>query len=299
MTLKSMLESMTGFGRAEYNDNGVRALAEVRSVNYRYTETSFRLPQELQNFESQLKDVVLQHIERGKVNITIELELQEEDLFKVQLNPTAAKAYKKLLEDLRRETDTEEEVRIEHLLQFKEIFGGKELSASEQERMVDTAQKALDQACRELSDMRIKEGERLKEDLTKRIDQIAEHRDKIAELAEHRVPEARRKLQERIQSLLQDQNKVEEERLEQEIALLADRLDISEEVVRLESHLHFFRKSMNAEKSAGRKLNFLVQEIHREVNTIGSKAGNADISHHVVEIKEILENIREQVQNIA
>ncbi len=290
---------MTGFGRAEYNDNGIRALAEARSVNYRYTETSLRLPQELQNFESQLKDVVLQHIERGKINITIELELQEEDLFKVQLNPTAAKAYKKLLEDLRRETDTAGEVRIEHLLGFKEIYGGKELSASEQERMISTAKKALDQACRELSEMRIKEGERLQEDLKTRIDQIAEHRDKIASLAEHRVPEARRKLKERIQTLLQDQNKVEEDRLEQEIALLADRLDISEEVVRLESHLHFFRTSMNSEKSAGRKLNFLVQEIHREVNTIGSKAGNADISHHVVEIKEILENIREQVQNIA
>lgn len=294
-----MLESMTGFGRAEYNSNGVRALAEVRSVNYRYTETSFRLPQQINNYETRLKETVLKHIERGKLNITIELELEDEELVNIQLNKPIARAYKNLLEELRDEAQLDEPVSINQLLQFKEIFASREISEEEMERLVSAAESALDKACSELSDMRLKEGERLKTDLLERIEQIAGHRDKIAELAEERVPQAREKLQERIKQLLENPEKVEEDRLEQEIAMLSDRLDISEELVRLESHLHFFRQSTEASKSSGRKLNFLTQEIHREVNTIGSKANHAGISHHVVEIKEILENIREQVQNIA
>ncbi len=294
-----MLESMTGFGRAEYNNNGIRALAEVRSVNYRYTETSFRLPQQINNYESKLKETVLRHIERGKLNITIELELEDEKLFNVELNAPAATAYKNLLDELNTKAGLNDQVKIEHLIQFKDIFSSRDISEEELERLVGAAESALDRACKELSEMRIKEGERLKTDLLERIDQVADHRDKIAELAEKRVPEAKQKLQTRLDQLLEDPGKIDHERLDQEIALLADRLDISEELVRLESHLHFFRQSSEAKKSAGRKLNFLTQEIHREVNTIGSKAGNAEISHHVVEIKEILENIREQVQNIA
>ena len=294
-----MLESMTGFGRAEYNASGIRVLAEAKSVNNRYTDTSFRLPQELTNYESRLKDVVLKYIERGKINITIELELQDEELINIQLNNSAANAYRKLLEDLRSQIKIEEPIRLEHFLQFDDIITGRSVGEEEQKRILEVAETALENACKELSEMRIKEGERLKKDLQERIDQIAEHRDNVAELADKRIPEARTKLNERLQMLLDDPAKLEQDRLEQEVAILADRLDISEEVVRLESHLHFFKQSMGADKSSGRKLNFLVQEIHREVNTIGSKANNAEISHHVVEMKEILENIREQVQNIA
>ncbi len=291
-----MISSMTGYGHGEAGGEGITAIAEVRSVNSRYFEVNTRLPRSLSLRENDVREIVRAKAGRGKINVVVSIERESGDAIPLKINKSAAKSYIKLLNDLRKTSGIKEKVTLDHLLKFSEVIEAGELeSADEKEWAV--AEKALGGALDELRLMRQKEGNELRKDLESRI-QSLEGKIKLVEgLSKESIPEQRDRLRERVQQLLTN-GTLDENRLELEIAFLADKLDVTEECVRFRSHNKFFLEALINEESAGRKLNFLVQEMNREANTVGSKAANATIAHHVVEIKEELEKIREQLQNV-
>ncbi|MEX0929913.1 MAG: YicC/YloC family endoribonuclease [Balneolales bacterium] len=293
-----MLESMTGFGKGEHAAGSARAVVEMKSVNNRFLEYTFRLPPGMKNIESGLKNIIQEKISRGKINVNIQLDYLDEEYTGVTIDSRALSNYTRLLSEIKKSTAVEGEITLDHLLQFRDIFVSKEMSDEEQNRIFEVIKGAIYISLEELKQSRLKEGEALGKDLQERIFHIKEACEAVTRLAGQRVPEARQRLDERISKLVRHEDP-DAERLELEIALLVDRMDISEELVRMDSHLTFFLETMKGKTSNGRKLNFLLQEMHREVNTMGVKANSADISYHVVNMKESLENIREQVQNIA
>lgn len=292
-----MIVSMTGYGRAEVSKKDITASVEVRGVNSRYLEVTARLPRTLSHRENDVKELVKGYVTRGKVNVVVTLAAATNGALPVKINVDAAKAYYKLLNRLRKEVKLKEPVNLSHLLQFSEVLeGAEENEVGEREWQV--VEQALHKAMKEFNEMRAKEGKELAKDLKKRIEWIDATVDRIEKLSRERIPEERKRLQERVAQLLDDKTVIDQNRLELEIALLSDKLDVTEECVRYHSHNKFFLETMVKEEAAGRKLNFLVQEMNREANTIGSKASDATIAHLVVQLKEELEKIREQLQNI-
>ena len=292
---------MTGFGRATLQHESAEATVEMRSVNNRYCDVSVRLPRALAEREADVQARVKAAFARGRITVQVQLEQHTDADLPIRVDEEAARAYAGLLERLRQVAGFEEPVRLEHLLRFSDIF----TTPDEDEASVASAdevawrvvQAALDGATKALQAMRRQEGEALQADLLARADAIEAALVQVEQRAPERVTEARQKLHDRLQDLLESQ-RLNEERLELEIALLADKLDVTEEGVRLRSHLALFREALHSDEPVGRKLNFLAQEMGREINTIGSKANDAEIAHLAVEMKEELEKIREQVQNV-
>lgn len=292
-----MISSMTGYGRAEKTAGGLTVTAEVRSVNSRYLEVSTRLPRTLSARENDVKELVKSKLLRGKISIAVNLVEQNGGDISVRLNTAAAKSYFKLLNDLKKAIKSRETVTLEHVLKFPEVLEPPGIEGDDAQEW-ETAKQALLSALDAAVDMRRQEGEELLKDLKARVRQIDATLGMIEKLAGGRVAEEKARLQERIDQLVSDPAVIDAKRLELEISILADRLDVTEECVRFRSHNKFFLQGLEHEEGAGRKLNFLTQEMNREANTIGSKANNAEIAHHVVGIKEELEKIREQLQNI-
>lgn len=292
-----MIASMTGFGRAEVSKHGISAQVEVRSVNSRYLEVGTRLPRSLAQREKDVKDVIRARVNRGSLNVTVKVEKNLNGAAPLKVNTSAAKSYFRLLNDLRKAVKLKEKVKLEHLLNFSEVLeAGDEPGSDEQEWRV--VEEALREALKQLDEMRRKEGQELSKDLENRVRWMDETIDQIGKMSAGRVPEEKKRLQERITQLVADKSVIDQNRLELEVALLADKFDVTEECVRYRSHNKFFLEALRGKEPAGRKLNFLVQEMNREANTIGSKANEADMAHMVVKLKEELEKIREQLQNL-
>jgi uncharacterized protein (TIGR00255 family) len=292
-----MIESMTGYGRGECARRGIVFTVELRSVNNRFLEISSRLPRSLSIRENDIKEIIRSKINRGKITVNV-TEQKESDGAPMAINAAAAKSYYALLNQLRKTVKIKETVKLEHLIQFSEIF---ESSVSEEEENAvewGVFEEALREAVTSLKLMRSKEGEELSKDLIARVGQIEFRLGEVERLSKERIPEERARLSERIAQLVEDPKIINAQRLELEIALLADKWDVTEECVRFHSHNKFFLEALRLTDAAGRKLNFLIQEMNREANTIGSKCSDIGIAHHVVEIKEELEKIREQLQNI-
>lgn len=293
-----MITSMTGFGKGEAGKNGISVRVELRSVNSRYLEIFSNLPKYLNYKDLEMRDLVKAKTSRGKITISIDIEHAGTvaSAAPVALNPNIAEAYFNALTDLRKRLKLKDAVTMENVLQCADIFKSNGTSDVSEEEWKLLAQ-ALPLALDELNSMRAKEGRELARDLHNRIKSIDRSLERIEQLAVERVPLERQRLRERIAKLFES-DEIDEQRLEMEIVLLADKLDISEECVRLKSHIKFFIETLKMEDQAGRKINFLLQEMHREVNTIGSKASDAAIAQLAVGVKEELERIREQVQNI-
>src|SRR5699024_8687346 len=292
-----MIISMTGFGRGEATSNGITVTAELKSVNSRYLDISFRLPQVIQDKELELKEEIQEKISRGKLNVNVRLDLAGIGEPEITFSDNLVKGYKQLLEELKSTANISEPITLRDLMQFNEIFVSREQDEVTLAAIWQLSREATQKALQQLVSMRIQEGNQLKEDMLKRIVYIGEMLSKVEELTKDRAPEIRDKLMERIQSLVDDDS-LDSERLEMEVAILVDMMDITEEIVRLKSHIMFFRETVNRKETAGRRLNFLSQEMNREINTIGSKANSSEISQYVVQAKESLEQIREQVQNV-
>ncbi len=291
-----MMTSMTGYGRGEAAAGGIAVSAELRSVNGRYLEVLSRLPRSLALRESELRDQVRRRILRGKVTLTISVERGADGSAPLKVDVASARAYYRLLNDLRKAVRLKQTVRLEHLLQFSDIFEPRDLESSGDEEWV-VAQEAVEKALDALLVMRKAEGEGLQRDFDARLTILSGLADRIEEYSKAQVPRERERLRERIAQIL-EREPVDEGRLEMELAILAEKLDVTEECVRFRSHLSFFRQAMTSPEAAGRKLNFLVQEMNREINTMGSKSSDTEIAHCVVQGKEELEKIREQLQNI-
>ena len=273
------------------------ATVEVRGVNSRYLDVTTRLPRLLSQREKDIKEIVRSSVNRGNLVVSVTVEEESGAVAAVKVNKTAAKAYMKLLNDLRKAAKITEKVRLEQLLKFSEVLEVPHEELSD-EREWEVVGEALRAALEGFNTMRRNEGSELAKDLEQRLqwlDQTVQH---IEQLSRERIPEERTRLRERIAQLLDDKTILDQNRLELEIALLADKLDVTEECVRFRSHVKFFLETMANAESAGRKLNFLVQEINREANTIGSKSNDSEIAHLVVKMKEEIEKIREQLQNI-
>lgn len=291
-----MLSSMTGYGRSEVNRGGITAIAELRSVNNRFLEVSARLPRSLALRENEVKELIRRRILRGKINTTITVERQNGDGVPLRINTQAAKEIFKLLNQLRRAAGLKEKVKLEHLLHFSEVIEQEEAPDTDEAEWA-VVQEAIGEAVENLRTMRVQEGSELEKDFRHRLAVLEENVGNIEKLSRVQVPAERSRLRERIKQLLENET-IDEGRLEMELALMADRLDVTEECVRFRSHTKFFLQAFNDGESAGRKLNFLLQEMNREVNTIGSKSSASEIAHLVVQVKEEMERIREQVQNI-
>jgi uncharacterized protein (TIGR00255 family) len=292
-----MISSMTGYGRGEVSKNRTSVAVEIRTVNSRYLEVSLRLPGSLTLRETEIKEIVRKKFTRGKINVSIAVTRENNRDVPLRINEAAAGAYVKLLTKLRKSAKVGGEITLDHLLKYPEVlepYGFDDADNTEWSLTVRALGKASDTTAR----MRRREGSELRKDVISRLKLIGKKVDEVDRLASKRVPAAKEKLRNRLAELLDDRSAIDEHRLEQELALYADRLDLTEESVRFRSHMTFFLKTMGGEQSPGRKLNFLVQEMNREANTMGSKANDAGIAQTVVMIKEELEKIREQLQNI-
>jgi len=290
-----MIKSMTGFSKAEFTEEGMTASVEIKSLNGRYLELNCKMPRSLQHKENDVREMVRKYINRGTVSVNITLEL--ESIKKIfSINNNVVNHIHEQLNDMRKDLKMKEAIKIEHILNFSSYF----IESNDDEdsnKQMSLIRKVLGNALRNLDQMRRKEGQTLIKDLNNRMKIIIESVDKIEKLGIQRIPAERDKLKQRLAQFFEN-DEYDEQRLQLEMVLMADKLDISEEVVRLKSHFKFYYEILKNEEAPGRKINFLLQEIHREINTIGSKANDAQISQYVVNIKEELEKIREQIQNI-
>jgi uncharacterized protein (TIGR00255 family) len=294
-----MLESMTGYGSAESVENGVRTLVELRSVNNRFAEISVKLPRQLLSFELEVREMIRAHFQRGKISAFIQIQLDEEQPISVSINLSKVKAYKGLLETLQREAGIAAPLSLEHLLRFPEIFDNGTTSLDHTERLWPIVKHLLQEAIDRLKAMRRREGEELSVDFTQRITEINKTLALVTVLASENLEAVKKRLAAKVEAVAAKDLAYSRDRLEMELVLAADKLDITEELIRFASHNKFFLEELaNDESGTGRKLNFLLQEQLREANTIASKSQNAEISQKMVHIKEELEKVREQLQNI-
>lgn len=292
-----MIISMTGFGRGETTENGITATVEIKSLNSRYLDLSTRLPQRLQDKELEVKELIQKTVNRGKLNITVYVSESETGEPSIKVDEAKVKGYAKILNTLREAAGIDDPISIKDITQFNDVFINEEEDEEVIEQKWSVAKKALEQAIESLTKMRAQEGNQLKNDLVDRIRFIEENLEIIIRETNGRAEDTRKKILERINNLIEE-DKIDSERMELEVAILVDKMDVTEEIVRLKSHLKFFIEAVEQPEPAGRRLNFLTQEINRELNTIGSKANNSDIAQYVVKCKEALEQIREQVQNV-
>ncbi len=292
-----MIASMTGYGRGEVRNGDCEVFAEVRSVNNRFLDVQMKLPKSYFHYEQEVKNIVRNYVSRGRINIFVGLkENNEENGNGLGINREPAKIYWKLINQLKKEFKIRGRVKLEHLLQFPDIISYEDNNGAN-ETTWKSIENTLKIALENLQEMRKREGLELANDLGGRIESLNNRIDQIEKISESRTGEELEKLRQRVEEILTIEG-VDEFRLETEIALMINRIDVTEECVRFRSHNKVFLEIMNSEDGGGRKLNFLLQEMTREANTIGAKANHADIAHLVVEIKEEVEKIREQVQNI-
>ena len=291
-----MVRSMTGFGRAKYSEGGLNITVEFKSVNHRYFEFASRLPKGYMFLDEKLKSFCQQNISRGKVEAAVIIEDNSEGAASVELNTAYAGAYLAAVKDMSRRYGIKNDVKMSSLVANPELFTVKKQALSE-ETVTVAVLKTAEEAMQSFISMREAEGKRLKNDVKSRTDFILEKVAFVDERSPETVKAYREKLEQKIKELIGDVQ-VDEQRLLTETAIFADKVAVAEETVRLKSHIKQFCSLLDSDEPIGRKLDFIVQEMNREANTIGSKAQDIEIAHTVVDIKSEIEKIREQIQNI-
>jgi uncharacterized protein (TIGR00255 family) len=291
-----MVRSMTGYGIGQKVISLGRVTAEARSNNHRYLDISLKLPKKLSPFEARIREMVKAHFSRGRFDISVEIDSGERGQYKLEPNIEAAQMYVHALETLKSKLDLAGEVTLDLVSRAKDV-----ITAKEPEEDIDPIWEEVSGvllSCLEaLEAMREGEGRNLTLDLEGRLKRIARHMEEVRNRSPSIVEGYRKRLSERLSEMTEGME-IDRWRLHQEVAYLAERSDITEEVVRIESHLRQFGQMVEVDEPLGRKMDFLVQEIHREVNTISAKANDVVVSQKVVEIKAELERMREQIQNI-
>ena len=291
-----MLKSMTGFGRAEGETTLGRVVVESRSVNHRYCDINTKLPKRLSFFENRIKEIIRSQVSRGRIDVSLRLDTVGEEKVQLSVDLELAQQYYRVFQDLREKLQLKDEVTLNLLAGAKDLITAKEESGDIEPYWQEILP-ILKQSFKNMDDMKRLEGESLTKDLKQRLEHIAQQLQIIKQQFPSHLKANLSRLHERLRSLLEGME-IDPLRFQQEIAFLAERTDITEEIVRAESHLAQFSSLLEGNEPVGRKMDFLLQEIHREVNTVSSKANDAEISQRVVEMKSELEKIREQVQNI-
>ena len=290
-----MISSMTGYGRGSSSKDGFTFSAELRSVNHRYADFAVRLPRELYSLEDRIRRLLSESIKRGRGEANLSLEELPAGLRQVKVNFDLAEDYFQSLQLLTERLKIEGPIQLEHLLQLPELFKPTGVSLTE-EQVWPAASSALEEALGHLLEQRRTAGENLCQDLLDRCRQLEKYVEEAAKRTEEAKEEYRQRIEQKFADLLAGH--FEETRLLMESALLVERMGIDEELVRLRSHIESFQLILSSSEAAGRKLDFIAQEMFREVNTIGSKAGDFKLTNLVVDLKAELEKIREQIQNL-
>ncbi|MCX5856546.1 MAG: YicC family protein [Deltaproteobacteria bacterium] len=293
-----MVHSMTGYGRAEAVLDDQKYIVEIKSLNHRFLEISLRLPASLSALEIEIKKKIGEPLIRGKIDVTIrrDANASAENAHYLALNLPLARNYFDLFTQLKQSLNLQDDIKLGMIAGQKDIFLPVE-SPQDMTTLWQGLSVVLEEAIAGMMDMRRREGEILSQDLLARLDLMAQLINRIEVKAPQVVSEYQKRLTERIRELSSGLV-VDEARLSQEVAIFAEKSDITEEIVRFRSHIGQFLEMLHSDEAIGRKVDFLIQEMNREVNTIGSKSSDADISRQVIEIKSELAKLREQVQNL-
>ena len=294
--VKSMLKSMTGYGRNEAIEGGKKILCEIKSVNHRYSDYNIKVPKYYGFLEDKVREFASKHISRGKVDIYIAVESFEESDKEIAVNMDLARSYIEALSSLRDEFNLRDDVSVSSVARYPDIFTI-ERKEEDEEQIWEAVKKVLEPAILSFTAMREREGERIQKDLEARIEYMKSIAKKIDERSPETVNEYRERLYDKIKEVLENRD-IDDARVLTEVAIFSDKVAVNEEMVRLSSHFVEFYNICSSGEPAGRKLDFLIQEINREINTTGSKAGDIEIAKMVVELKAETEKLREQIQNI-
>ncbi len=291
-----MIKSMTGYGRVEGLCDGRNIIVEAKSVNHRFLEIALRIPASLYPLEMEYKKKIAERFKRGRIDVSIRLEGECSDTSKVNLNMDIARDYFDVLSRLKTEFNIQEPVSIKTLISFRDIFTPPAETQMDAD-FLNSVEKMLQEALSILVNMRQDEGIVLFSDMQMRLQAIGAIMGEIRLRAPQIVLEYQKRLSDRIKELTAGLE-LDAGRLAQEVAVMADRCDITEEIVRMQSHIGQFESLLQSDEAEGRKIDFLLQEMNREINTIGSKGNDADIARQVIEVKSELGKLREQAQNI-
>ncbi len=290
-----MISSMTGYGQGVQIIENYEISVEVKSVNNRFLDVSLKLPRILSSYEQKVREVVGTFIKRGRISVWMNLKNVGEQTQSFSVNHELLHAYLSAVEEVRQKHGLSGELSLEQLFALPDVMTFETEKADEKVWL--GAKSALESAMRDLVVMRNREGEEIEKDFVERLNTLSDYVGTVSTLSAMGPREELEKLKERARRLVNNEQ-LDEYRLELELAIISDRIDVSEECTRFNSHITLFREMLNDSASQGRQLNFLLQEMNREANTMASKAYTAEISHTVVKIKEEIEKIREQVQNI-
>lgn len=291
-----MLKSMTGYGRSERIEGGKKISAEIKSVNHRYSDYSIKVPRYYGFLEDKIRKKVSEYISRGKVDIYIGMESYTEDETQISLKEDYAKNYINILYELKDKFGLKDDITVTSVARNQDIFNF-ERKTEDEEYIWSLVEPVITEALETFSDMRTREGGRIEADLIQRVEYMKTMVKGIEERSPKTVEEYRERLYAKLKELLEDKN-IDENRILTEAAVFADKVAVNEETVRLASHFEEFYDIVSKNEPAGRKLDFLIQEINRETNTIGSKANDTETAKTVVELKAETEKLREQIQNV-
>ena len=289
------MKSMTGFGRASLESNGKNYIIEIKTVNNKYSDIKVKSPKRLSFMEDKIRKQIANRITRGKVEVSVSFFDFSNKSKNVVLNKEIAKEYIKQLREIADENNLSENISVVEIAKLPDILNS--IDSDNDEEIAGEALKCLNMALDSLIEMRKAEGENIKQDLLVRIERVQNLVDKIAENSKGIVEEYVSKLEKRVKEILKT-DVVDENRIAQEAVIYADKTSIEEELTRLNSHIVQFKELVNSDGPVGKKLDFMIQEMNRETNTIGSKAGSGEITKAVIDLKVELEDIREQIQNI-
>lgn len=291
-----MIKSMTGFGRCEFTDEKRKFTVELKSVNHRYLDVNIKMSKKLNFFESSIRALLKEYIERGKVDVYITYEDYTEDNYALKYNSALAAQYLDCLNRMAEEFGLENDIRVSNLSRYPDVLVMEEQDVDEKE-LWDGLERALRGACEQFVASRIKEGESLKVDLIDKLDHMISYVDFIEKRSPQIMEEYRKRLEDKIKEILGDRQ-MDDGRIATEVTIYADKVCVDEETVRLRSHINTTKDTLLEGGSIGRKLDFIAQEMNREANTILSKANNIEISDTGINLKTSIEKVREQIQNI-
>ncbi|MFQ7156398.1 MAG: YicC/YloC family endoribonuclease [Merdimonas faecis] len=292
-----MIKSMTGFGRCEVAEGQRRFVVEMKGVNHRYLDVNIRMPKKLNFFETAIRSLLKQSVQRGKVDIFITYEDLSESQVALKYNETLAGEYLKYFQQMQETFGLENDVRVSHLSRCPEVLTMEEQAVDEEE-LWNELKKALSGAISQFVETRSTEGENLKKDLLEKLDDMLMLTEQIEKRSPQIIAEYREKLETKVKELLED-TQIEESRIAAEVVMFADKICTDEEIVRLRSHIVHMKETLKSDENGiGRKLDFIAQEMNREANTILSKANDLETSNVGINLKTEIEKVREQIQNI-
>ena len=290
-----MIKSMTGYGKSSLSINSREYQVEIKTVNHKYIDTNIRMPRIISYLEEDVRKLIASKIKRGKVDVSISFENYSKDGNDIRINTELARIYIENLRKLAEEEKISSNIEVTEITKFPDVLTIK--SNLDENQIKTELLQVVEDAINQLINMRQNEGNRISEDILTKISQIEEKKDEIFTLSTGLIDEYVVKLETRIKEILKTEE-LDKSRLMQEVVIYADKCSVEEEITRLKSHIGQLRNLIDSEEPTGKKMDFLIQEMNRETNTIGSKANNLEITNRVVDIKTILEDIREQIQNI-